>query len=161
MSTTTLKKPRLGSDTTTNGVRITVQPAYSSLESDPANNYYKFVYRIRIRNESDRTVQLISRHWIIVDANGERQEVRGNGVVGRQPVLEPGQAFEYASFCPLSTPWGTMEGGYQMRELRTLVESEAGVPDAPESKESTAGEGFEARITRFFLVCPPDAATTL
>lgn len=159
MTTTTTKpnKPCLGSDTTTRGVRITVQPAYSTLESDPANNYYKFVYRIRIRNDSDRTVQLVSRHWIIVDANGERQEVRGGGVVGRQPVLEPGQAFEYASFCPLATPWGTMEGSYLMREPLERVEPASELTEAAEIERPPAGEPFEAMISRFYLVCPPEA----
>lgn len=156
--TTILTRPKLGSDTTTRGVRITVQPAYSAVESDPANNYYKFIYRIRIRNDSDRTVQLVSRHWIIVDANGERQEVRGSGVVGRQPVLEPGQAFEYASFCPLGTPWGTMEGSYQMREPARLAGQSPGAP--AEGEQASAGETFDARIARFFLVCPPEVETT-
>lgn len=137
-------QPRLGSETLTNGVRVTVHPAYSSLESDPSNNYFKFVYRIRIANESDRTVQLVSRHWIILDADGERQEVKGEGVVGQQPVLEPGQVFEYASFCPLGTPWGTMEGAYEMR----ILDRAGGEP---------TGESFKVDVGRFFLVSPRDA----
>jgi ApaG protein len=148
MTTSTLNRPRLGSETVTNGVRIVVQPAFSALESDPNNNYFKFVYRIRISNESDRAWQLVSRHWVIVDADGEKQEVRGEGVVGQQPVLGPGQSFEYASFCPLGTPWGTMEGAYLMREPKGM----AGAASAAE---------FEARIGRFFLVCPPDGVGDL
>jgi ApaG protein len=164
--TTTLNKPRLGSDTVTAGVRVVVHPTYSSLESDPDNNYYKFVYRIRIRNESERTVQLMARHWVIVDADGERQDVRGEGVVGQQPVLEPGQTFEYASFCPLGTPWGTMEGSYQMRVL-TLASAARPVA-APKSAGGAGGVGgagedgkFHVQIGRFFLVCPPDGVGDL
>lgn len=149
MTTSTTKspvsvKPRAGSETTTHGICVTVQPAYSSLDSDPANNYFKFIYRIRVANTTDRSVQLMSRHWVIVDADGERQEVQGDGVVGQQPVLAPGDSFEYASFCPLGTSWGTMEGVYGMRRVGSGGDREADQP-------------FEARIGRFFLVCPPDA----
>jgi ApaG protein len=69
---------------------------------------------VRIRNQGEQSVQLMSRHWVITDANGDEQEVRGPGVVGAQPTLEPGEAFEYRSFCPLQTPVGTMHGSYQM-----------------------------------------------
>jgi ApaG protein len=141
MASPTLSRPRMGSEAVTDGIRITVQPSYSSLDSDPANNYFKFVYRIRIRNESDDAVCLLSRHWIIVDADGERQEVRGEGVVGQQPVIVPGQTFEYASFCPLPTSWGTMEGEYVMRRIHA---------------DGSSSPDFVARVARFFLVCPPD-----
>jgi len=146
---TLAKPPQTGSEVVTDGLRVTVRPSYSTLDSDPANNYFKFVYRIRIRNESPHTVQLLSRHWVIVDADGEKQEVRGDGVVGQQPVLEPGQAFEYASFCPLSTTWGTMEGAYRMRR-RSAGEAAGDTGTMPE---------FDVKIARFFLVCPTDAAT--
>ena len=89
-----------------------------------------------IANESDRWVKLLRRRWIIVDSLGERQEVVGEGVIGAQPELEPGQSFEYSSYCPLSTEWGTMEGQYTMRD---------------------AGEqSFEVTIGRFFLVAEED-----
>lgn len=145
--------PRQGSEVQTHGIRVTVQPAYASLDSDPANSYYKFVYRIRVTNTTDRTVQLLLRRWIIVDAEGERQEVSGEGVVGQQPVIAPGDSFEYASFCPLGTSWGTMEGSYVMRYVGTKGNPQLGdgcVADGPSNE-------FEVRIGRFFLVCPPEA----
>ena len=85
-------------------------------ESTPEDKQYVFGYRVQVRNESERTVQLLTRHWIIIDADGEQEDVRGDGVVGKTPVLRPGDSFEYQSFCPLSTRWGTMEGSYHMRQ---------------------------------------------
>ncbi len=73
-----------------------------------------FLYRIRISNNGPDPVQLLNRHWVITDANGNVEEVRGPGVIGEQPQLAPGESFEYTSFCPLSTPFGTMEGSYEM-----------------------------------------------
>lgn len=152
MTSTALNIPRSGSDAVTSGVRVTVQPSYSSIDSDPVNNYFKFVYRIRITNESETPVQLVSRHWIIVDADGERQEVRGEGVVGQQPVLAPGKSFEYASFCPLPTSWGTMEGTYTMRRIRPATDADGKQPGSARADE------FDVRIARFFLICPPEPA---
>ena len=119
------------SETTTRGVRVEVQARYSQEHSAPQLNRWFFLYTIRITNESQETVQLISRHWIIADATQEKEEVRGAGVVGEQPVLAPGEHFEYTSGCPLSTPFGSMEGSYQM--------------------VTGSGERFDADIARFFL----------
>jgi ApaG protein len=138
--TTTLTKQPFGSEALTSGVRVTASPVYLPERSDPTGpaagrgGRYVFGYRIRIANESEGSVQLISRHWLIVDAEGERSEVEGEGVVGQQPVLAPGQSFEYSSFCPLATPWGTMEGTFQFLDI-------ADVP-------------FTVQIARFYLVSP-------
>ena len=102
------------SDTKTQGVRIIVRPQYVPDQSAPERNHYLFAYQITIRNEGTRTVQLISRHWIITDGEGKTEEVRGPGVVGTQPVLKPGEEFQYTSGCPLTTPIGTMHGEFQM-----------------------------------------------
>ena len=102
------------SEAITNGVCVSVEAEYSPEHSSPERSHWFFLYTITIANESDQTVQLLSRHWIITDATGETEEVRGPGVVGEQPVLEPGDRFEYTSGCPLSTPFGSMEGTYQM-----------------------------------------------
>jgi len=102
------------SDTLTRGVRIVVQPRYLAEQSDPGEQRYLFAYHVVIRNEGTVPVQLQSRHWIITNGEGRSEEVRGPGVVGYQPRLEPGQAFEYTSGCPLDTPVGTMHGSFQM-----------------------------------------------
>lgn len=102
----------------TQNIRVEVRPAYVHGQSDPANGYYFFSYHVRIHNEGDRPIQLISRHWIITDADGGVEEVRGPGVVGLQPTLGPGEMFEYSSFCPLATPTGRMQGTYQMVDSR-------------------------------------------
>lgn len=91
---------------------VTVQPRYLADQSDPAEQQYIFAYTIRITNSGSEPAQLISRHWIITDGNQQEQEVRGLGVVGQQPLLQPGESFEYTSGCPLSTPVGTMRGTY-------------------------------------------------
>jgi ApaG protein len=91
---------------------VTVQPRYLADQSDPAEQQYIFAYTIRITNSGAEPAQLISRHWIITDGNQQEQEVRGLGVVGQQPLLQPGESFEYTSGCPLSTPVGTMRGTY-------------------------------------------------
>jgi len=103
-----------GSETVTDGVRITVRPKFLPMKSTPDADQYVFTYHITIRNEGETGVRLRSRHWLIVDANGERHEVEGEGVVGLTPHIQPGESYEYASFCPLATPWGTMEGRYHM-----------------------------------------------
>jgi ApaG protein len=103
------------SETTTNGVCIEVDASYAADHSAPQLGQWFFLYSIRISNVGDETVQLLSRHWIITDATGKVEEVRGPGVVGEQPVLQPGEAFQYTSGCPLATPWGSMRGRYEMR----------------------------------------------
>ena len=122
------------SDTTTQGVRVGAAAYYLPDQSEPEEHKYLFGYNIVVSNEGDAPAQLVSRHWVIIDASGHREEVRGPGVVGQTPRLEPGQAFKYQSFCPLRTPWGTMEGTYKMRR--------------------DDGEMFDAQIGRFFLSVP-------
>lgn len=122
------------SDTTTRGVRIQVKTAYLPDRSAPDEGRYLFAYRIRISNVGHETVQLISREWIITDSDGDVETVRGPGVVGEQPVLDPGQSFEYTSFCPLPTPIGSMHGSYQM--------------------VAVGGQAFEATIAPFSLAVP-------
>ncbi|MDO8462067.1 MAG: Co2+/Mg2+ efflux protein ApaG [Deltaproteobacteria bacterium] len=102
------------SNAVTQGIRVDVQSEYISERSDPERNLYFFAYHIRITNEGETTAQLVSRHWIITDGDGKTEEVKGPGVVGEQPTLEPGDSFQYSSFCPLSTPVGVMQGSYQM-----------------------------------------------
>jgi ApaG protein len=102
------------SDTTTQGIRIQVESLYDEDRSAPQENYYFFAYRVRISNVGEETAQLLSRVWIITDATGDQQQVQGPGVVGEQPVLAPGEEFEYMSFCPISTPVGSMHGSFQM-----------------------------------------------
>ncbi|HEY4125073.1 MAG TPA: Co2+/Mg2+ efflux protein ApaG, partial [Rhizomicrobium sp.] len=109
--------------------------AYLEDQSEPDEGKYLWSYTINIENRSQETVQLISRYWHITDAAGRVQEVRGPGVVGAQPVLQPGQSFEYTSGCPLPTASGTMAGRYQMKKMM-------------------AGEAFEAEIPAFLLESP-------
>ena len=110
-----------GSDTLTEGVRVRVVPSYVASQSDPEQGKFVFAYRITIANEGDRTVRLKSRRWMIVDGDGERRDVEGPGIVGQFPTLAPGEKFEYSSFCPLQTPWGTMEGSYEMETLEGAI----------------------------------------
>src|ERR1700736_1328367 len=102
------------SETTTKNIRVRVQAQYDPSRSSPQQNQWFFLYTVKITNEGNDTVQLISRHWVITDGMGKVQEVQGRGVVGHQPVLVPGQSFEYTSGCPLPTPFGSMHGAYQM-----------------------------------------------
>ncbi|MBF0561126.1 MAG: Co2+/Mg2+ efflux protein ApaG [Alphaproteobacteria bacterium] len=99
---------------TTHDIKVTVNPFYLAAQSSPDNNHYVWAYKIQIENLSDVTVQLIRRHWRITDAFGRVQEVRGVGVIGEQPVLKPGEIFEYSSGTPLPTPSGIMNGSYEM-----------------------------------------------
>ena len=122
------------SEATTQGIRVEVESFYDAERSAPQENYFFFAYQVRISNVGRRTTQLVSREWVITDANGEVQKVRGPGVVGEQPVLEPGEMFEYTSFCPLPTPVGSMQGTYQM-----IAED---------------GESFDAEIAPFSLAVP-------
>src|SRR5712671_250228 len=102
------------SEAVTHSVRVEVESQYAAEHSQPFQNQWFFYYTVRITNESDETVQLLSRHWIITDANSHIEEVRGPGVVGEQPVLAPGESFQYTSGCPLKTSTGIMHGTYQM-----------------------------------------------
>jgi ApaG protein len=113
---------------------VSVQSVYVPERSAPARNHYFFAYTVTLHNESEATVQLVSRRWIISGPDGIVGRVEGPGVVGEQPVLAPGARYEYTSFCPLETPFGSMEGAYQM----------------------VRGDGsrFEARIAPFGLAVP-------
>ncbi|MFN8428613.1 MAG: Co2+/Mg2+ efflux protein ApaG [Spirosomataceae bacterium] len=100
----------------TNGIKVTVTSEYQPMYSEPLEFIYAFSYRIRIENNSENTVQLISRHWHIFDGIGEKYEVIGNGVVGFQPVIEPGQSHEYVSGCNFKAPIGKMSGTYLLEK---------------------------------------------
>jgi ApaG protein len=102
------------SEALTRGIRVAVVAEYAPDRSYPSQQQWFFLYTITITNEGRETVQLMSRHWIITDGSGHVEEVKGPGVVGQQPVLRTGEAFTYTSGCPLTTPFGTMEGTYQM-----------------------------------------------
>jgi ApaG protein len=102
------------SEATTNGILVTVKSAYMPERSAPTLRRFAFAYTVTIANQGRETTQLMSRHWVITDSEGEVQEVRGDGVVGEQPVLAPGEAFEYTSWCVIATPTGSMRGSYQM-----------------------------------------------
>lgn len=124
------------SDTTTRGVRVRVQSRFVPERSAPDASQYFFAYRVIIDNVGDDVVQLVTRHWIITDANGKVDEVRGPGVIGETPVLKPGQSFTYTSACPLPTQVGTMHGAFQM----VYPDSDA--------------RGFDATIEPFRLEVP-------
>ena len=102
------------STATTRGIQVSVESRYIPERSSPQNAQFAFAYTVRIANVGSLTAQLRSRHWIITDGDGKVQEVRGDGVVGAQPLLRPGQSFEYTSGCALRTPRGTMRGTYEM-----------------------------------------------
>ena len=97
------------------GIRVSATPAFAPEHSDPGEGRHVFTYDIAITNAGDAPAQLVSRRWLIIDGDGKRDEVRGPGVIGKTPRLQPGQTFKYQSFCPLPTKWGTMEGSYRMR----------------------------------------------
>lgn len=99
---------------TTAGVTVRVSVNYLAEQSDPARGRWFWAYHIRIENASEQTVQLLRRHWLITDGRGEAQHVRGDGVVGDQPILAPGESYDYVSGCPLPTSTGVMEGEYGM-----------------------------------------------
>ena len=113
---------------------VQVQPRYLPEQSEPEEGRYLFAYTVTVRNTGEVAAQLVSRHWIITDADGQIEEVRGPGVVGEQPVLKPGQSFQYTSGCPLATPVGSMHGSYQC-----IAED---------------GTAFEATIAEFVLSAP-------
>jgi len=103
-------------EATTRGIRIRVEPKYMEEQSSPEDSHFVWSYAVEISNDGNETVQLKSRMWRITDALGRTEEVRGAGVVGQTPVIEPGKAFHYTSGCPLKTPQGIMVGSYQMTD---------------------------------------------
>jgi ApaG protein len=119
---------------TTRGIAVSVEPVYLEAKSSPDSSQYFWAYRVTIENQGQETVQLLSRHWMITNARGEFTEVKGPGVVGEQPVLKPGESYEYTSGAPLNTPSGMMGGAYQM--------------------ESESGERFDIEIPTFSLDSP-------
>jgi len=120
--------------TESQGIRVTVKPEFWPGRSAPERGQFAFMYTVEIANVGDHPAQLINRHWVITDGNGTVQEVRGEGVVGKQPKLNPRESFEYTSYVMLRTPFGTMSGSYEMAR-----------PD---------GGHFEARIGEFALTQP-------
>ena len=112
---------------TTKSINITVNPYYLEEQSEPDEHHYVWAYQVTINNLSQETVQLKNRCWKITDSNGTKQEVKGEGVVGEQPILNPGEKFEYTSGTPLSTPSGFMEGYYEM-ETKTGNKFDASIP---------------------------------
>src|SRR5215207_2435065 len=102
------------SDTTTRGIRIQVRSEFLPERSSPRDSSYLFQYHVRISNTGSETAQLVARDWIITNAEGEVERIKGPGVIGEQPVLPPGSSYEYTSFCPLKTAVGSMHGSYQM-----------------------------------------------
>lgn len=123
----------------TGNIEVTVEPFYLEQQSEPDDSRYVWAYRVTIINNSEETVQLQSRYWHITDANGTVEEVRGPGVVGEQPILNPGDSYQYSSGCPLTTPSGIMTGRYQM--------------------ESEEGRAFEIDIPAFSLDIPGKSRT--
>ena len=122
------------SEAVTRGVRVHVRSQYDPERSEPSKNQWFLLYNVTIANEGTETVQLLTRHWVITDGTGKVEEVRGPGVVGKQPILKPGESFEYTSGCPLTTAFGVMEGSYQM--------------------SAEGGDRFDARIAPFTLSEP-------
>jgi ApaG protein len=119
---------------TTRSINVSVEPIYLEEHSSPAEGRYVWAYHVRIENRGGETVQLRNRHWKITDSRGQMQEVRGPGVVGEQPILRPGEAFEYTSASPLPTPSGIMVGTYEM--------------------QTRCGESFSVQIPAFSLDSP-------
>ena len=126
-----LTKHTSSSEAVTNNVRVEVESQYAPDHSQPFQNHWFFHYTVKITNEGDDTVQLLSRHWVITDTSGHTDEVKGPGVVGEQPVLAPGESFGYTSGCPLKTSSGVMRGTYSM--------------------VSESGEHFDVEIAPFAL----------
>ena len=122
------------SEAVTRGIRVSVVSEYAPGRSSPQDRQWFFLYTITISNEGAETAQLVSRHWVITNGAGEVEEVKGPGVVGEQPVLAPNESFTYTSGCPLTTPFGMMEGTYEM--------------------VWASGERFEAKIAPFTLSEP-------
>lgn len=123
---------------TTRDVTVRVAVSFLPEQSEPARGRWFWAYHIRIENEGERPVQLLTRHWVITDGRGARHSVEGEGVVGEQPLIEPGASFDYVSGCPLATPTGAMQGSYR-------VVGEDGRP-------------FDVAIPRFALIAPAVAS---
>lgn len=141
MSSSILTSSR-GSEAVTHDIRVRVEPHFLPHESQPELGRYFFAYRITIVNEGDRRTRLVSRTWRIVDADGDERDVQGPGVVGEFPDLAPGESFQYVSYCPLETEWGTMEGSFRF--------------------EWSDGQAFDVPIARFYLVAEaPQPAVSL
>jgi ApaG protein len=121
--------------TITDGVKVSVETIYQPEYSNPANNHFMFAYKVTIENMSNYAVRLLSRHWYIFDSIGTKREVEGEGVVGLQPVIEPGHSHEYVSGCNLKTDIGSMKGEYQMSRL---IDSAL----------------FDVQIPEFYLIAP-------
>ncbi|WP_276364371.1 Co2+/Mg2+ efflux protein ApaG [Daejeonella sp. H1SJ63] len=119
----------------TDGVKISVETIYQPEYSNPANEHFMFAYRINIENMTEYSVQLLNRHWMIFDSNGSKREVEGEGVVGLQPVIEPGNHHEYVSGCNLKTDMGSMKGSYEMMRI-------------------VDGRKFKVNIPEFLLIAP-------
>ena len=113
---------------TTQGIKVSVEPFYLPKESLPVQQRYVHAYRITIENKSQHTVQLLSRHWYIFESNGVLREVKGEGVVGQQPILEPSEKHQYTSWCPLMTDIGKMHGTFLMQRARDRFEFDVAVP---------------------------------
>jgi ApaG protein len=124
--------PNKNSTTITNGIKIHVEPDFVQEEYSNEGKKNLFSYRVEITNVGDEWAKLVYRHWIIINAEGHTEEVRGAGVVGYTPELNPGASFTYTSYCPLDTEWGTMEGYFEMVNKN--------------------GDTFQAKIDRFYLV---------
>jgi ApaG protein len=122
------------SEATTRGVHVQVESEYDPTRSAPQQDHWFFLYTVTITNNSEEAVQLVNRHWVITNGSGEVEEVRGPGVVGQQPILQPGQSFRYTSGCPLPTSFGFMRGTYEM--------------------VTAGGDDFEAEIADFELSEP-------
>ena len=118
----------------TRGIAVSVEPVYLEANSSPSSSQYFWAYHVTIENQGLETVQLLSRHWMITNARGELNEVKGPGVIGEQPILKPGESHQYTSGAPLNTSWGMMGGSYQM--------------------ESESGERFDIEIPTFSLDSP-------
>lgn len=118
----------------TAGIAVVVRPVFLEDHSAPTDGRFVWAYRVRIENGGDETVQLINRHWRITDADGRTEDVRGAGVVGEQPVIRPGETYEYTSGAPLRTPSGMMAGSYEM--------------------EAPSGRRFDVTIPAFSLDSP-------
>jgi len=119
----------------TDGVKVSVDTIYQPEYSNPANEHFMFAYRVKIENMGEYSVQLMNRHWTIFDSNGTKREVEGEGVVGQQPVIEPGNNHEYVSGCNLKTDIGSMKGSYEMKRV-------------------VDGQRFQVNIPEFYLIAP-------
>jgi ApaG protein len=119
----------------TDGVKVSVDTIYQPEYSNPINEHFMFAYRVKIENMGEYSVQLMNRHWTIFDSNGTKREVEGEGVVGQQPVIEPGNNHEYVSGCNLKTDIGSMKGSYEMKRI-------------------VDGQTFRVNIPEFYLITP-------